>query len=67
LPNKLCANDGDHLHRIQATQQHVELQAELTDHIQDSDKALLIQSLLGVAQYKCHRYALLCSHLWKQY
>jgi hypothetical protein len=67
LPNRLYANDGGHLHRIQAKKQHVGLQAELIDHIQDSDKALLIQSLLGVAQYKCHRYVLLCSHLWKQY
>jgi hypothetical protein len=36
----LCANDGDHLHRIQATQQRVELQAELIDHIQDIYMAL---------------------------
>jgi hypothetical protein len=40
LPNTLCANDDGHLHRIQAKQQHVELQEELVDHIQDSDMAL---------------------------
>jgi hypothetical protein len=40
LPSTLCANDGDHLHRIQARQQHVELQEELIDHIQGSDTAL---------------------------
>jgi hypothetical protein len=40
LPNRLCANDGGHLHRIQATQQHVALQEESIDHIQDSDTAL---------------------------
>jgi hypothetical protein len=67
LPNTLCANDDGHLHRIQAKQQHVELQEELVDHIQDSDMALLNQSLLGVAQYMCHRYVLLCSHRSKQY
>jgi hypothetical protein len=40
LPNKLCANDDDLLHHIQAMQQHVELQEESIDHIQDSDMAL---------------------------
>jgi hypothetical protein len=40
LPSTLCASAGDLLHRIQATQQHVELQAELIDHILDSDMAL---------------------------
>jgi hypothetical protein len=67
LPNRLCANDGDLLHRIQAKQQHVELQAELIDHTQDIYMALWNQNLLGVAQYKRHHYVLLCSHLWKQY
>jgi hypothetical protein len=40
LPSKRCANDADHLHRIQAKQQHVELQVELIDHTQGSDMAL---------------------------
>jgi hypothetical protein len=39
LPNKRCANVGDLLHRIQAKQQHVALQAGLIDHIQDIDMA----------------------------
>jgi hypothetical protein len=36
----MYANVGDILHRIQAKQQHVELQEESTDHIQGSDTAL---------------------------
>jgi hypothetical protein len=40
LPNKQCANVDDRLHRIQAKQQHVELQVGLIDRIQDSDTAL---------------------------
>jgi hypothetical protein len=40
LPSRQYANDGGHLHRIQAMQQHVELQAELIDRIQGSDTAL---------------------------
>jgi hypothetical protein len=48
-------------------QQHVELQAELIDRIQDSDTAWLILILLSVAQYMCHRCVLLCSHPLMQY
>jgi hypothetical protein len=40
LPSRLYANGGDHLHRIQATQQHVALQVESFDHTQGSDMAL---------------------------
>jgi hypothetical protein len=61
-PSKPCANVGDHLHGIQAKQQHVELQAELTDHNQDSDMALLNQIQLNGAQHTCHHYVLQCSH-----
>jgi hypothetical protein len=67
LPSRRYANDGGHLHRIQAMQQHVELQAELIDRIQGSDTALKNQSLLDVAQYKCRHYGLLYSHQLKQY
>jgi hypothetical protein len=63
----LCANGVDHPHHIQAMQQHVELQVELTDHIRGSDMALWNQIQLNGAQYKCHRYVLLCSHLSMRY
>jgi hypothetical protein len=39
LPNTQCANVAGLLHRIQAKQQHVALQAGLIDHIQDIDMA----------------------------
>jgi hypothetical protein len=67
LPNKLCASGGDLLHRIQAMQQHVELQEELTDHTQDSGMALLTPILLSAEQYKCHHYVLLCSRQSMRY
>jgi hypothetical protein len=58
----LCANGGDHLHHIQARQQHVELQVELIDRTLDSDTALLNQIQLSGAQYMCRHYVLRCSH-----
>jgi hypothetical protein len=61
-PSKRYANVGVHLHRIQAMQQHVELQVELIDHNQDSDMALLNQIQLSGARHMCHHYALQCSH-----
>jgi hypothetical protein len=63
----LCANDGDHLHRIQAKRLHVESQVELIDRIRDSGTVSLILIQLNGAQYKCPRYVLLCSRLSMKY
>jgi hypothetical protein len=56
------ASDVDHLHHIQARQQHEEWQEESSDHIPDNDMVLLNQSQLDGAQYKDHHCVLLGSH-----
>jgi hypothetical protein len=63
----LYASDGDHPHRIQARQQHVELQVELIDRIQDSGMVSLIPIQLNDEQYKHRHYVPRYSHPLRRY